>query len=117
VRVKDVDLARDQLHVRSGKGGKDRVVMLPKAVKQPLRARLAWRAELHQRDLAAGKGRVEMPDALAVKYPRMAYELGWQLVFASRALSTCPRTGQPGRHHLHDAGVQRAVRAPPGPAG
>jgi hypothetical protein len=87
------------------------VVMLPKAVREPLRARLAWRADLHREDLAAGLGRVALPDALAVKYPKMAYELGWQFVFASRSISQCPRTGAPGRHHLHEAGVQKAVKA------
>ena len=111
LRVKDLDLARDQVHVRSGKGGKDRAVMLPKAAKEPLRARLGWRLELHREDLAAGLGRVEVPDALDAKYPKLGYEPGWQFVFASRWMSQCPRTGRPGRHHLHEAGVQRAVRS------
>jgi integron integrase len=110
LRVKDIDLSRDQVLVRAGKGGKDRAVMLPRVAKEALADRLRWRADLHARDLARGLGRVELPGALARKYPRAACELGWQFVFASRWVSKCPRTGTPGRHHLHEAGVQKAVK-------
>jgi integrase len=50
-----------------------------------------------------------MPGALEVKYPAAAFTLGWQFVFASRRISTCPRTGRPGRHHVNEGAVQRAV--------
>jgi integrase len=50
-----------------------------------------------------------MPTALALKFPRADHELIWQFVFASTRLSRCPRTGQWGRHHVHEAAVQRAV--------
>src|SRR5262245_25990755 len=109
LRVKDIDLERGQLTVRQGKGDKDRFVMLPRATADGLRARLKWRRELHEQDLARGFGRVEMPDALARKFPRADHELSWQLVFASTRLSRCPRTGAWGRHHLHESAVQRAV--------
>src|SRR5262249_36281369 len=56
-----------------------------------------------------GVARVELPDALERKYPRAAQELGWQFLFASRQLSRCPRTGRPGRHHVYEASLQRAV--------
>jgi hypothetical protein len=61
------------------------------------------------RDLARGFGRVEMPTALAKKFPNADHELGWQFVFASTRLSRCPRTGLIGRHHVHESCVQRAV--------
>jgi len=109
LRVKDVDLERGQLTVRQGKGDKDRFVMLPRASADGLRARLQWRRELHEQDLARGFGRVEMPGALARKFPKADHELSWQFVFASTRLSRCPRTGAWGRHHLHESAVQRAV--------
>lgn len=109
LRVKDIDLARGQIIVRQGKGAKDRVVMLPRSVRADLENLLAARRVLHERDLARGVSRVELPDALEKKYPRAAQEIGWQFVFASRQLSRCPRTGRQGRHHLYEASVQRAV--------
>jgi integron integrase len=108
VRVKDIQLARGQIVVR-GKGNKDRVVMLPRSLRDDLARQLAIRQKLHERDLVRGVARVALPDALERKYPRAAQELGWQFVFASRQLSHCPRTGRLGRHHVHPASVQRAV--------
>jgi integron integrase len=109
LRVKDVQPGRGQIVVRAGKGNKDRVVMLPRAVREDLERQVAWRRWLHERDLARGVARVELPDALERKYPRAAQELGWQFLFASRQLSRCPRTGRLGRHHVYPASVQRAV--------
>jgi integron integrase len=108
LRVKDIDLARGQIMVRQGKGAKDRVVMLPKSVRGDLEQQMGKRRALHERDLARGVARVELPDALERKYPRAARELGWQFVFGSRQLSRCPRTGRQGRHHIYEASVQRA---------
>jgi integron integrase len=109
LRVKDVDIEREQIAVRAGKGGKDRALPLPKAVREPLAGVLKWRRDLHEDDLAKGLGRVDLPGALEAKYPQAAFALGWQFAFASRRMSTCPRTGRPGRHHVHEGSVQRAV--------
>ncbi len=110
LRVKDVSLERQQIVVRGGKGDKDRVVMLPRAVRADLQEHLSWRQQLHARDLQRGVARVELPHALERKYPQAARELGWQFVFASRQLSHCPRTRRPGRHHLCAGSLQRAVK-------
>jgi len=95
--------------VRAGKGGKDRALPLPKAVRESLAGVLRWRRELHEADLARGLGRVDLPGALETKYPSAPFSLGWQFVFASRRVSACPRTGRPGRHHVNEGAVQRAV--------
>jgi integron integrase len=109
LRVKDIDLARGQLTIREGKGDKDRYVMLPTGVRAPLEEQLAWRSRLHALDLSRGLGRVEMPHALAHKFPGADRQLGWQFIFASRQLSHDPRSGEIGRHHVHEGGLQRAV--------
>jgi integron integrase len=109
IRVKDVDLGRNQIAVRQGKGNKDRPVMMPRAVREDVERLLLWRQQLHQRDLARGEGWISLPDALDVKYPRAPWELGWQFLFASRQLSIDPRSGNRGRHHVHQAAVQRAI--------
>ncbi len=109
LRVHDIALRRGQILVRAGKGNKDRVVMLPRAVRPDLGRQLAARRTVHERDLVRGVARVELPDALERKYPRAAQALEWQFVFASRQLSRCPRTGRIGRHHILDGSLQRAV--------
>jgi integron integrase len=109
IRMKDIDLARCQVTIRGGKGDKDRYVMLPMAARSDLQQRMSWRRTLHEQDLARGYGRVEMPGALARKFPGADHSLPWQFVFASTRLSHDPRTGEIGRHHLHDSALTRAV--------
>jgi integron integrase len=109
LRVKDMDVERGQIVVRGGKGDKDRVVMLPRKLRPAIVSQMERRRALHDRDLARGVARVELPHALARKYPNAARELGWQFLFASQQQSRDPRTGAAGRHHLHEAALQRAV--------
>jgi integron integrase len=110
LRVKDVDFARREVLVRDGKGGKDRVTMLPEALVDPLRAHLGWVHAVHEADLARGLGAVHLPYALARKYPAAAREWCWQYVFASDRISVDPRSGRRGRHHVDPQTIQRAVR-------
>jgi integrase len=109
LRVHDLDLSRMQIIIRHGKGGKDRVVMLPKLLRSDLERHLEWRKALHQRDLTRGLARVALPDALARKYPKAASELGWQFLFASRQRSRDPKTGDIGRHHIDAGSLARAM--------
>jgi integron integrase len=124
LRVKDIDFDRRAIVVREGKGGKDRVVMLPAALESPLRRHLA---EVHRQwaaDRAAGVAGVHLPHALARKYPRAAESWAWSWVFPQATLSEDPRSrplpgvaasGDSGaavvrRHHLFDQTVQRAFK-------
>jgi integron integrase len=115
LRVKDIDFDYRQILVRDGKGGKDRVTMLPASVIGPLKQHLLRVRALHERDLASGHGDVELPDALARKYPKAPYEWGWKFVFPSHKLSTDPATGVIRRHHVFEnflaRGVKEATRA------
>ena len=110
LRIKDVDFATNQITIRDGKGSKDRVTMLPSAVKIDLARHVERARALHQRDLAAGAGRVELPWALGRKYPNAGREWAWQWVFPATRLYVDPSTGQRRRHHLHESVVQRVVR-------
>ena len=109
LRVKDVEFERRELIVRDGKGGKDRVTVLPENLLLPLRNQLAHAKSLHDADRREGVGAVWLPDALPVKYPRAGVAWGWQWVFPSPVLSTDPRTGEVRRHHVHEQSVQRSV--------
>ncbi len=111
LRVKDVDFGYRQLTVRDGKGGKDRVTMLPGSLEEPLRRQIEHAAALHAQDLREGYGSVYLPDALARKFPRAASELGWQYLFPSAKRSRDPRSGLERRHHLDEKTLQRAVHA------
>lgn len=110
LRVLDLDLARGELVVRSGKGGKDRATPLPRALSPALREQLRRAKLIHERDLAAGWGAVQLPAALERKYPRAPWEWRWQWVFPQQRRWTDARTGRQGRHHMHPTIVQRAVR-------
>lgn len=110
LRVKDVDLAGRQITVRGGKGAKDRVTMLPDTLIEPVRRALEARRKLFEQDLAAGVAGVQMPDALAVKFPNASKEWGWQWLFVSASLSVDPVSGAVQRHHLDDSVAQKLVR-------
>jgi integron integrase len=109
LRIHDLDLDRHQLTVRHGKGGKDRVVMLPRSLRPDLDRHLAQRRQSHEKDLAAGQAYAERPFALARKFPRAAYQFGWQFLFASSRRSRDPKTGHIGRFHINPGLLARAV--------
>ena len=110
LRVKDIDFEASQITVRRGKGNKDRVTVLPRMARRSLLQQLQDARELHHRDLAAGAGWVEMPDALSVKYPNAGREWPWQWVFPATRHYTEPVPRHPRRHHLHESVLQRSVR-------
>jgi len=110
LRVKDIDFQQNQVVVRNGKGNKDRVTMLPSAIKPILQEHLARVKILHEKDLTEGFGAVYLPDALERKYPNAAKEWGWQWAFPSSRFSDDPRSEKRRRHHLHELVLQRAVR-------
>ncbi|MFA5876438.1 MAG: integron integrase [Candidatus Margulisiibacteriota bacterium] len=109
LRVQDVDFRANQILVRDGKGNKDRVVMLPRAVKKPMLEHLRSVRDVHKRDLADGFGRVVMPYALDRKYPHAAADWRWQFVFPQKHRWRNASTGQQGRHHVDESLVQRVV--------
>lgn len=117
LRVKDVDFGYGQVVVRNAKGAKDRVVPLPKAVTEPLRAHLARVRELFEEDRRHGLPGVYLPDALARKYPNAPTEWPWQYVFPSGRVSVDPRSRIVRRHHIHENGLQKAVKSAGAAAG
>jgi len=110
LRVQDTDLARGEIAVRDGKGGKDRVTMLPDSLKVPLARQLRRAKAVHESDLADGWGRVVLPDALDRKYPSASAEWRWQWVFPQQRRWCNPATGKQGRHHTDPTVLQRAVK-------
>ena len=110
LRVKDLDFEQRQLVVRDGKGGSDRITMLPDRLIAPLKTHLEKVKTIHEKDLSEGFGRVYLPFALAKKYPNADREWGWQYVFPASKRSIDPRSGIERRHHLDPTVLQRAVK-------
>jgi integron integrase len=110
LRIKDVDFAYGQITIRSGKGRKDRVTVLPDSLVEPLRNHLIRVKALHDRDVERGQGRAPLPDALERKYPRASREWQWQFIFPSTVLSPDRRTGEVCRFHTPGSSLQKAVK-------
>ena len=110
LRIKDLDFVQHQLVVRDTKGGESRVTMLPTSIVEDLKSHLQSVKRLHQQDLEKGYGSVYLPFALERKYPNADRQWIWQFVFPAERFSKDPRSGVVRRHHLHESGLQRAVK-------
>ena len=109
LRIKDIDLARGELVVRGGKGGKDRITVLPRVLIPALRDHMRSVHKLHQRDLARGAGRAILPEAYTRKNPAAPLEWRWQLLFPATRSFRDNDSGYEHRHHYHESAIQRAV--------
>jgi integron integrase len=114
LRVKDIDFGYLQITIRDPKGGRDRITMLPVSLVESVRRQIEKRRLMHEEDLARGFGTVDLPGALARKYPKAAQELGWQYVFPSSYRSLDRRNQSASnaqhRHHISETLLQRAVK-------
>jgi integron integrase len=110
LRTKDIDFARRTIVVREGKGDKDRALMLPDVLREPLKAQLAQARQSWLADRRASRPGVWLPHALERKYPRANETWAWHWVFPHAGLSTDPRSGLRRRHHRLDQPFQRAFK-------
>jgi integron integrase len=109
LRVKDVDLVRREVVIREGKGGRDRVTVLPSTLVAPLQDHLSRVRVLFLADRKAGVPGVELPGAYGRKNPAAGALWGWHWVFPQRSLSIDPLTGIRRRHHVYDQTFSRAL--------
>ena len=110
LRVQDLDFQRNEITIRSGKGNKDRLVMLPQRIQTGLRQYLKLVKITHGDDLADGWGSVDLPGALDRKYPQASREWRWQWVFPQQHRWVNRKTWKEGRHHVDATIIQRAVK-------
>jgi integron integrase len=110
LRVKDLEFDRREIVIRNGKGGKDRVSVLPENVILPLKEHLVRVRALHETDLSQGFGTVYLPFALERKYPNAPKVWVWQYVFPSGKLSQDPQSRRTQRHHIMESTIQKAVK-------
>ena len=109
LRVKDLDFELHQVIVRSGKGEKDRVTIMPRLITRQLQEDVEIVRQMHRKDLADGYGETTLPGALARKYPNAAKEFGWQFFFPASCRVTDAATKTERRHHIDASVLQRAV--------
>ena len=110
VRVKDLDLERRELLVRHGKGGKDRVTVIPERMIQPLKEHLDALRAWYRRERQAGAPGISLPHALKRKYPDAHLSWTWQWLFPSRTFCRDPYDGTTVRYQVHPKTVQRTVQ-------
>jgi len=110
LRVKDIDFGQGHIAIPDGKGGKHRLVPLPKALEPCLRAHLEAGRDRHLADLAVGVGEAHLTESLARKYPNAPSEWAWQWVFPASVLCEHPRTRKIARYHLHEKSLQRRFK-------
>lgn len=110
LRIKDIDFDRRQLHLKTTKGSKPRLTMLPPSLIEPIQKQMEQTRILHESDIRNGVARVPLPAAFERKSPKAASEFRWYWLFCSRVLSTCPETGRIGRYHMNESNIGRAVK-------
>lgn len=110
LRVQDVDFENNFIIVRSGKGDKDRSLMMPETIRKSLEQHLATIKDIHKQDISIGHGEVSLPHALDKKYPGAPKEWVWQWVFPAQKLSVDPQSGKIMRWHVHPSLIQRAMK-------
>lgn len=109
LRLRDIDFNLNQIVIRDGKGAKDRVAILPGALINDLKLQIKYVNIIHDKDLAAGNGKVYLPNALQRKYPSAATEKDWQYLFPSNKISKDPRSGNKHRHHFNETSVRKHI--------
>lgn len=111
MRIKDIEFAQSQILVRDSKGNKDRVTMLPHSLQDPLKEHINKVKILYEADQKNNVNGVELPHALARKYPNAGKEWVWQWVFPSDNFSKDPRTGIVRRHHRYGSSLRKRIKA------
>ncbi|MDH5437021.1 MAG: integron integrase [Gammaproteobacteria bacterium] len=110
LRIQDVNFSYRQITVRSGKGNKDRVTVIPESLIKPLNKQIGFSRTLYEFDRSEGSPGVYLPDALDKKYPNAGKEWSWHWVFPSKNLSKDPRSEIIRRHHIYEKNLQRAIK-------
>lgn len=110
LRVHDIDLGNRIVRVAAGKGGKARNAMLPERLLPRLQHHLHEVVAKHRMDVLNGAGYAPLSGALQRKHASASRATGWQFLFGSQFIRTCPQSGLRQRWHLSPSTVQDAFR-------
>jgi len=118
LRVGDLDHARRTIRIHGGKGGKDRVTVLPDSLEDALLAQLEIVRTEHNRDLGFGQGWAKLPVAMQRKFGKSSQRFYWQYLFPATAVRRDPRvTSRQYRWHIYPDTIRKAIGAAAGKAG
>ncbi|MEO8162062.1 MAG: integron integrase [Arenimonas sp.] len=111
LRVRDVDLARNEIMVRNGKGAKDRRTLLPRSLVEPLSRQVERVLELHRTQVELRQPGASLPGNKLVRQA-MPKPPEFGLLFLFPASRDCRNSNVPvqGRQHVNEKVLQRAVR-------
>ena len=110
LRIGDLDFSRHTIRIHAGKGGKDRVSILPDQLAEALRAQIDAVRAMHRLHISQGYGYARLPLALRRKLGKSTRRFYWQFLFPSGNLAQDPR--EPGalyRWHIHPSTLSKAV--------
>lgn len=110
LRIKDLDFSYQSIHVRQGKGKKDRITVLPSRLIEALKKHIEWRKALFDDDIVKGAGYVSLPNALRKKYPSAERSFAWQFLFPSTAIKLDKVLGLKKRWYTSPRTLQRSVK-------
>ena len=110
LRIKDINFEYKQIIVRESKGEKDRITTLPESLIPDLKQHLNKVYLLHKNDLKKGKGKTELPHALAEKYPNADKDFYWQYAFPADKFIKDNETGLIYRYHIHESTIQKSIK-------
>ncbi|MBN2298736.1 MAG: integron integrase [Deltaproteobacteria bacterium] len=111
LRVKDLDFERSSVIIRSGKGDKDRETIFPESIKDDFRYHIDCTRIIYEEDREQDVAGVYLPGALERKYTNASKSWEWYWLFPSSNLSIDPRANCIRRHHVHQSGLQHAVKS------
>jgi len=110
LRIKDIDFDYNRMIIWDGKSLNDRSLPLPQKLIEDYKQIIGHNNKLHQKDLSEGYGTVDMPNALARKFPNANKEFKWQYLFPMSKVSKDPKSGGVRRHHVLESTFGRNLK-------
>ncbi len=110
LRIKDIDFDYNRMIIWDSKSLNDRSLPLPKKLVENYKQIISINNKQHQKDLKEGFGTVEMPNALARKFPNANKEFKWQYLFSMSKVSKDPKSGVVRRHHVLESTFSRNLK-------
>lgn len=115
LRVGDIEVTKRTILVSNSTGCADRSISFPEPLQEPLRKQRAYVRELHDQDLAAGYGTVDVPDEVVRQFPWASKQFVWQYLFPADKRTLDIRAGTERRYPMTPNGLLDAIESSDAP--